>query len=269
MDNLKTELVQHIEKLKENTADDNQVKKLDAMAEHISNIDFSSVSSDKSKYYKKIKEGMTFFDKFKISLESNIDIDPGRILGLSDGIFGMVMTLLVFCMALPNVQLFTTNDFISYIQSNIQVFGYTLVSFILVSSFWIYYHEFIKINDLNMPYLWLNILFLGCISFIPFTTSLIGTYSHFFYSEVIFGLNILVTIISFMLMVSYAHKRGFLIKKLSKNEEKYINNTFSMIMGLTVIVNLLDFNVSSNFIYLFLLVPVISTLRDINFKMKS
>lgn len=95
---------------------------------------------------------MTFFDKFKISLESNIDIDPGRILGLSDGIFGMVMTLLVFCMALPNVQLFTTNDFISYIQSNIQVFGYTLVRFILVSSFWIYYHEFIKINDLNMPY---------------------------------------------------------------------------------------------------------------------
>lgn len=72
-----------------------------------------------------------------------------------------------------------------------------------------------------------------------------------------------------MLMVFYAHKRGFLIKKLSKNEEKYINNTFSMIMGLTVIVNLLDFNVSSNFIYLFLLVPVISTLRDINFKMKS
>jgi hypothetical protein len=40
-------------------------------------------------------------------------------------------------------------------------------------------------------------------------------------------------------------------------------------MALTVVVNLLDFNVSRKFIYLFLLVPVISTLRDIRYKMKS
>lgn len=37
-----------------------------------------------------------FFHNFKQSFESNIDIDPGRLLGLTDGIFGMVMTLLVF-----------------------------------------------------------------------------------------------------------------------------------------------------------------------------
>ena len=169
-----------------------------------------------------------------------MDIDPGRLLGLTDGIFGMVMTLLVFGMALPEIKILTYGDFIGFIHSIAPTFGVTIVSFILVSSFWVYHHEFIKINNLNMPYLWINILFLASISFIPFSTTIIGTYSHFFLSEVIFGINIFLTLLLFMIMYTYAYRRGFLENKPSKEE-----------------------------IYLFLLVPVISTIRDINFKMKS
>ncbi len=211
----------------------------------------------------------SFYERFKQSFERDVDIDPGRLLGLTDGIFGMVMTLLVFGMALPEIQLLTYGDFIGFIYSIAPTFGVTLVSFILVSSFWVYHHEFIKINNLNIPYLWANILYLASISFIPFSTSIIGNYSHFFLAEVIFGINILITIVLFILMFAYAYNRGFLEKMPSKEERKYIYNTFFIIMGLTVCVNLLDFNISSNFIYLFLLVPVISTLRDINFRMKS
>lgn len=210
-----------------------------------------------------------FFHNFKQSFESNIDIDPGRLLGLTDGIFGMVMTLLVFGLALPGAQLLTEGDFIAFLQSISRSFGLTIVSFILVSSFWIYHHEFVKINNLNIPYLWLNIFYLASISFIPFSTTVIGVYSKFFLAEVIFGINIMVTIFLFLLMFRYAYNRGFLENKPSKDEKKYIYNTFFIIMGLTVCVNLLDFKVSSNFIYLFLLVPVISTLRDINFRMNS
>lgn len=179
------------------------------------------------------------------------------------------MTLLVFGMALPEIKLLTVGDFIAFLQSIAPTFGVTLVSFILVSSFWIYHHEFIKIKNLNMPYLWLNIFYLACISFIPFSTSIIGAYSHFFLAEVIFGINILLTILTFLLMYRYASNRKFLEVQPSSNEKKYIYNTFFIIMGLTIVVNLLDFHISGNFIYLFLLVPVISTIRDINFRMKS
>ena len=68
-------------------------------------------------------------------------------------------------------------------------------------------------------------------------------------------------------MFRYASNRGFLENKPSDSEKKYIYNTFYIIMGLTILINLLDFNISNNFIYLYFLVPVISTLRDINFKM--
>lgn len=211
----------------------------------------------------------SFYDRFKQSFEYNLDIDPGRLLGLTDGIFGMVMTLLVFGMALPEIQFLTEGDFLLFLNSIVPTFGVTIVSFILVSSFWIYHHEFIKINSLNIPYLWINILFLACISFIPFSTSIIGAYSQFFAAEVIFGINISLTILFFLVMYSYAYKKGFLENNPSKNENKHVFNTFLIIMALTIVVNLLDFNVSNNFIYLFLLVPVISTLRDIHFRMKS
>ena len=198
-----------------------------------------------------------------------MDIDPGRLTGLTDGIFGMVMTLLVFAIALPELQIANYSDFISFIATLMPTIGVTVVSFVLISSFWIYHHEFIKVKSLNIPFLWISILFLICISFIPFTTSLIGNYSHFFLSEAIFVLKIFLTILFFLLMYHYADSRKFLEKLPSKEEKRYVLNTFFIIMGLTIIVNLLDFNVSSNFIYLFLLVPIISTLRDINFKMNS
>lgn len=198
-----------------------------------------------------------------------MDIDPGRLLGLTDGIFGMVMTLLVFGMSLPESQLLTEGDFIAFLQSIGHGFGVTVVSFILVSSFWVYHHEFIKINSLNMPYLWINIIYLGCISFIPFSTSIIGTYSQFFFAEILFGINIFLTLILFLIMYMYAYSRNFLENRPSKRENKYVITTFIIIMIITVIVNLLDYNISGHFMYLFLLIPVISTLRDINFRMNS
>ena len=210
---------------------------------------------------------MSYYEKLKRSFEKDMDVDPGRILGLTDGIFGMVMTLLVFGIALPEIVISSSADFASFLQSITPTIGITLVSFILVSSFWLYHHEFMKITNLNIPYLWLSIFYLASISFIPFSTSVVGNYSQFFLANAVLGINILLTIIFFLLMFRYASNRGFLENKPSDSEKKYIYNTFYIIMGLTILINLLDFNISNNFIYLYFLVPVISTIRDIKFKM--
>ncbi len=207
----------------------------------------------------KIENG--FFQDFMQTFDSNIDIDPGRLISLTDGIFGMVMTLLVFSMALPGAELLTETDLMTFLQANSHTFGLTIVSFILVSSFWVYHHEFLKINSLNMLHLWMHMFFLACISVTPFTTSIMGNYSD--------GINIFLTILTFLIMYHHAYTKGFLEKKPSKSEKRYVINTFIILMGITIAVNLLDYNVSEDFMYLFLLVPVISTIRDIRFKMKS
>lgn len=203
-----------------------------------------------------------FFSRIWDAFDRDVGIDPGRLLGLTDGVFSIVMTLLVFGIAIPELEVYTYENFLSTFSSLLPTIGVTLVSFVIVSSFWIYHHEYVKMKNLNILYLWLNIIFLICISFIPFSTSLIGTYSEFFASEVVFGINILLSIISFLLMYLYATKKDFLENMPSKKEKDHVLLTLASIMGLTIIVNLLDFYVSSSFIYLFFLIPVLSTILD-------
>lgn len=268
LDEIKAELSEKLEYLKENAQSEEEVEKLNKFASYL--VNKYNITEDNFDVEKlnRFNEGLSFYQRFKQALEKNIDIDPGRLMGLTDGIFGMVMTLLVFGIALPELQIANYSTFVSFFLSLAPNIGVTIVSFVLLSSFWIYHQEFIKLNNLNIPYLWLNILFLICISFVPFTTSIIGNYSHFFLSEVIFGINIILTIFSFLLMYRYANSMHFLENTPSKKERNYVYKTFGMIMALTIVVSLLNFNVSGNFIYLFLLVPVISTIRDIRFKME-
>lgn len=270
VDELKDEIFNQLQVLKENTNDDKTIEKIDNFLDSFDDENYKHQSPRRQvKKLKRTNKKISFYHRFKKALESDINIDPSRLMGLTDGIFGMVMTLLVFGIALPELQIVKYSDFITFMSSLAPTIGVTIVSFVLISSFWIYHHEFIKIKAINIPYLWLNILFLICISFIPFTTSLIGNYSHFFLSEAIFGLNIFLTIVFFLLMYYYAYSKHFLEKMPSHDERHYIYHTFFILMGLTVLVNLLDFNISRNFIYLFLLTPVISTIRDIRYKMKS
>lgn len=268
LSDLEIEVHRKIESLKQNPLSEDELKKLNKITTELATRYAKSDDESKAKMLNHASKRLSNFQRFKQALEKDLDIDPGRLMGLTDGIFGMVMTLLVFGIALPELQITNYSTFISFFISLAPTIGVTIVSFVLLSSFWIYHHEFIKVNKLNIPYLWLNILFLICVSFVPFTTSLIGHYSYFFLSEVIFGSNVLIVIISFLLRYRYATSRNFLENSPSRKERKYVYQTFGMIMALTIIVNLLDFHVSSNFIYLFLLVPVISTIRDIRFKME-
>ena len=270
IEELKRSIHEKLEIIKESSDDAEDLEKWERFAAILEAKDSkSNDNSKKADRHAKLDKGLSFYQRFKQAFERDVDIDPGRLMGLTDGIFGMVMTLLVFGIALPEMLITSYSDFISFIATLAPTIGVTIVSFILISSFWIYHHEFIKVNNLNIPYLWLNIFFLICISFIPFTTSLIGNYSHFFLSEALFGFNIFMTIVTFLLMYYYAYKRKFLDPMPSHKELHRVVHTFYIIMGLTVVVNLLDFNVSSNFIYLFLLVPVISTFRDIRHRMND
>ena len=265
---MKRSISEKIEIIRQNTDDEETLKKMDAFSASLDEDD-SKFRNDarKAKHYKKLDQRLDFFERFRLGLQEGIDIDPSRLMALTDGVFSIVMTLLIFGISLPELQLVNYSDFISFIYALAPTISITIVSFILIASFWVYHHQFIKVKSLNLPYLWLSVLFLICISFIPFTTSLIGHYSHFFLSEALFGLNIFLTAVTFLILYHYAESRKFLEKTPSEKEKGHVLHTFLIIIGLTVIVNLLDFNVSSNFIYLFLLVPVISTIRDIKFRM--
>lgn len=229
LQNLKKEINEQIKALEEN-GDERALKKMEKMksrynSHYKDNYEMTEENLDKGiKVLSKVSDEFSLYQKFMDAFETKVDIDPGRLMGLTDGIFGMVMTLLIFGMALPEFQISNYNGFINFAHSLAPSIGLTLVSFILLASFWICHHEFIRIKSLNMPYLWINMLFLASISFIPFTTSIVGNYSQFFLANVIFGLNIFITIALFLLMFQYAYDRGFLENEVSEDEK----NTFEI-----------------------------------------
>ena len=253
----------------EKDADEEAIKKMNIFKDVLEKEAHQNSIDDNIYHLKRFNDNLSFYQRFKQSFERDLDVDPGRLLGLTDGIFGMVMTLLIFGLTLPEAGFLSSGDFFNFMMSLVPNVGITLVSFILLGSFWIYHHEFIKITNMNIPFMWLNIFYLACISFIPFSTFILGNYSDFFLSEVMFGVNVFLVVLTFFALFNYAYSKDFLEKKPSDIEIVYTYHSFFIIMLYTIGVILLEFFVSGVFIYLFLLIPIFSTLRDTHFRMIS
>lgn len=106
-----------------------------------------------------------------------MELKLSRLAGLTDGVFAIAMTILVFGLSLPptvnNSQLPTImkNDIIE------KIFIYA-GSFIILGTQWIsinFQHAFI--DKINRQYIWVNIIYLMIICVIPFSASLLINYT--------------------------------------------------------------------------------------------
>lgn len=221
------------------------------------NLNQNSRNIPENRWIEFFNRNNTLRDRFRDAFSQNVNIDPGRLLALTDGIFGMVMTLLAFGIELPATQMKTSQDIFNFIVSTLPTVGTVLVSFILVSTFWVYHHEVIKLKNMDTIYLWLNILYLASLSFIPFTTSLMGSYGQYFLIECVFIINIFIITLLFTACVHYANNKNFLENTMDKSQRKYYQHTFAIISLLTFVVVLGDYFINSAFTYLLIITPFI------------
>jgi uncharacterized membrane protein len=100
---------------------------------------------------------------------SDPDITPGRLEAISDGIFAIIITIMVLELRPPSAPdwralLATWPDFLSY-----------LVSFTSVATFWVNHRHIIRrLPALRERIVWMNILLLFLISLIPVFTAYMG-----------------------------------------------------------------------------------------------
>src|SRR3989344_1909879 len=121
-------------------------------------------------------------------------MNHARLDQLSDGIFAIVMTILVFQIDLPDLWGPVTNmELWSEIQRLIPVFLSYILSFALLFTYWRAHHFFISVYAKNIDSTLINInaVFLMLISLVPFSTSLLGTFSHNELSVIVFGIHII------------------------------------------------------------------------------
>ena len=113
---------------------------------------------------------------------SNADeggLTKSRIEALTDGVFAVAMTLLVFEIKIPG---FAPEAGVGGLARHLAAlwpnFVSYAISFFVLGIYWVGHHnEFHFIRRSNRPFLWLNIVFLFFVTLIPFSAALIS--SHF------------------------------------------------------------------------------------------
>lgn len=122
--------------------------------------------------------------------ERSEGLSTHRIEALSDGVFSIAMTLLILDIRVPVVSLISGQPSLAHRLFELwpRLLSYA-TSFMILGIYWIGQHnQFYVIKRSDRTFLWINILFLMCIAFVPFPTSLLGSYSHQQIAVVVYGL---------------------------------------------------------------------------------
>src|SRR5437016_13106093 len=127
-----------------------------------------------------------------------------RIEALIDGIFAVALTLLVLDIKLPEGMTYATNEALwNRLVGLERHFAIYAISFIVIGIYWVAHHvQFHYVRYTDRRLIWINMLFLLLISFLPFATDLVGDHEDLILPCEIYGVTLLL-----LSGVSYVHLR--------------------------------------------------------------
>ena len=134
-----------------------------------------------------------------------------RVIGFSDAVFSVAMTLLVLEVAIPTYTSFSKSGTIGVLLERIPNFIGFALSFFVTAFYWIDYMRISKyVSEFDMKALWINIFILFFVVFLPFSTAFYVNGFNLVGPFVLYSLNL-----SFIAFVIY-----LLIKHITKKEQE-------------------------------------------------
>ena len=116
-------------------------------------------------------------------------IPPQRLIALADGVFAIVMTLLVFGLAVPLAT--DGQDLAAELAEMWPEFLIYLLSFLVLGVFWLVHHLiFDTVERYDTTLIWLNIVFLMLASLVPFSTRLFIEHGAVTVTALVYGANL-------------------------------------------------------------------------------
>jgi uncharacterized membrane protein len=138
-----------------------------------------------------------------------------RLAALTDGVFAIVMTLLVLEIGVPEIAESSLHAELPrrLLELWPKLLSYG-ISFIILGMFWyLHYISFHHIKRSDNGLIWLNIFFLMFIALIPFSTSLFGSYVEEQLPLVIYAINIVLASVMRFIMWTYATRKHRLVDR--------------------------------------------------------
>jgi uncharacterized membrane protein len=117
-----------------------------------------------------------------------------RLEALSDGVFSILMTLLIIELRVPEItsKLDRLELFNALLNQDSKFLAF-LLSFIVITMMWVSHHTFLAkfTKHVNRRAVILNAFLLAAVSLVPFSANLIGTYTYNQTAIIWYGLNII------------------------------------------------------------------------------
>ena len=131
-----------------------------------------------------------------------------RLENFTDAVFAILMTILVLELHAPSLPAHAS--FGEYAQALgplwPQFFSFSL-SFFAIAVYWINHHYFFRyVRQVTIQMMWLNVLLLFIVAFIPFSTSLLGTNPTGQFPIVFYACNTLLAGAAFYALRSYVYR---------------------------------------------------------------
>ncbi len=137
----------------------------------------------------------------------------GRVEAFSDGVYAIVITLLVLELALPE----SSGHLLSELAQEWPSFLAYLVSFVFIGASWISHVRLTRsLSACDDVFLGLNLLKLLFVSFLPFTTSLLANHLSDVGQRpaaVLFGLNLTFASVMSLVLCGYASRTDAILQK--------------------------------------------------------
>ena len=143
--------------------------------------------------------------------------DPGRVMALTDGVFAIIMTLLVLDIHVPQLSAneSLSSAFLKDVWPNVVVF---VISFVLTGLYWVAHRDmFNLVRGVDRGLVWLNILFMLPVALVPAAAALLGAYSHEQLALSIYGLLfVLIALMRLALWYYIGTRRHLLIEHVDR-----------------------------------------------------
>ena len=157
-------------------------------------------------------------------------MNKSRLEAFSDGVFAIVVTLLVLDIHIPKTDYgHLLPTLVSIIP---QLIAYAF-SFIITGIYWVSHHNISRLmSQVNNTIIWLNIFFLIFVAFIPFPTSLIATYPLKQLPVILYTVTLLITnLIGFVIWRYVSIGRRMLVPDVTAHEVHRVNKSFLVVNG--------------------------------------
>jgi len=136
--------------------------------------------------------------------------DPARVLALSDGVFAIIITLLVLEIHVPELtQGQSLAEALGEVRPSFNAF---VITFILTGMYWVGHRDlFALIRRTDRGLVWLNILYLLPLCLLPFGAGMLGRYEHEPVALRIYGLLLVAIALMRVVIWLYATSRPHLL----------------------------------------------------------